>query len=114
VERIGLDAIGAWESELLAHAVETVGRLPGIRLVGTAPRRAGVLSFVVDGIHPHDVGTVLDDEGIAVRAGHHCAQPVMQRFGLSATVRASFAFYNTLDEVDALARGLGRVRAVFA
>jgi cysteine desulfurase/selenocysteine lyase len=113
VERVGLAAIGAWEAELLAHATERVGRLPGVRLVGTAAHRAGVLSFVVEGVHPHDVGAVLDDEGIAVRAGHHCAQPVMQRFGLPATVRASFAFYNTLDEVDALVRGLGRVRTVF-
>ena len=82
----------------------------------SAPRRdrAAVLSFVVEGVHPHDVGTVLDDEGIAVRAGHHCAQPVMRRFGVPATARASFAFYNTLDEVEALARGLGRVREVFA
>jgi len=113
VERIGLEAIGVWETELLAHAIESVGRLPGVRLVGTAPRRASVLSFVVEGVHPHDVGTVLDDEGIAVRAGHHCAQPVMQRIGLPATVRASFAFYNSLDEVDALVRGLRRVRTVF-
>ena len=72
-----------------------------------------MLSFVVDGVHPHDVGAVLDDEGIAVRAGHHCAQPVMRHFGIPATLRASFAFYNTLDEVEALARGLGRVREVF-
>jgi cysteine desulfurase/selenocysteine lyase len=113
VERIGLETIEAWDTQLLAHATESVGRLPGVRQVGTASRRAGVLSFVVEGVHPHDVGAVLDDEGIAVRAGHHCAQPVMQRFGLPATVRASFAFYNTLDEVDALARGLRRVRAVF-
>ena len=87
--------------------------MPGVRLVGTPARRASVLSFVVEGVHPHDVGAVLDDEGIAVRAGHHCAQPLMQRLGLPATVRASFAFYNTLDEVDALVRGLRRVRTVF-
>ena len=85
-----------------------------MRLIGTAREKASVLSFVLDGVHPHDVGTVLDDEGIAIRAGHHCAQPVMQRFGVPATARASFAFYNTRAEVDALVRGLRRVRSVFA
>ena len=88
-------------------------RYPAVRLIGTARRKASVLSFVVDGVHPHDVGAVLDDEGIAIRTGHHCAQPVMQRFGVPATARASFAFYNTMSEVDALVRGLDRVRAVF-
>ena len=114
VTAAGLPAIGAWEGELLGAATEQVGEIEGIRLIGTAPHKASVLSFVVEGVHPHDVGTVLDDEGIAVRAGHHCAQPVMQRFGLPATVRASFAFYNTREEIDALVRGLRRVRAVFA
>ena len=85
-----------------------------MRIIGTAREKASVLSFVVDGIHPHDVGTVLDDEGIAIRAGHHCAQPVMHRFGVPATARASFAFYNTREEVDALVRGIRRVRSVFA
>ena len=85
-----------------------------MRLIGTAPGQGRVLSFVVEGVHPHDVGAVLDDEGIAIRAGHHCAQPVMRRFGVPATARASFAFYNTRDEVDALVRGLRRVRTVFA
>jgi cysteine desulfurase/selenocysteine lyase len=113
LEPLGFDTIGAWESELLAYATEAVGALPGIRLIGTAPRRVGVLSFVVEGAHPHDVGAVLDDDGVAVRAGHHCAQPVMQRFGVPATVRASFSFYNTRDEVDALVRGLVRVRELF-
>jgi cysteine desulfurase/selenocysteine lyase len=84
-----------------------------VRLIGTAREKAAVLSFVVEGIHPHDVGAVLDDEGIAIRAGHHCAQPVMRRFGVPATARASFAFYNTRAEVDALVRGLLRVRTVF-
>ena len=112
-ERSGLDAIGGWERELLARATERVGALPGVRLIGTAPEKAGVLSFVLEGIHPHDVGTVLDDEGVAVRAGHHCAQPVMQRFGIPATVRASFAFYNTADEIDVLVRGVERAREVF-
>jgi cysteine desulfurase/selenocysteine lyase len=113
VDGVGLDAISAWEDVLLRHAVERVGALPGVRLVGTASRRAAVLSFVMEGVHPHDAGAVLDDEGIAVRAGHHCAQPVMHHFGLPATLRASFAFYNTLDEVEALVRGLTRVREVF-
>ena len=87
--------------------------MPGLRLVGTAPHKAAVVSFVMDGIHPHDVGTVLDRAGIAVRAGHHCAQPVMQRFGVPATTRASFGLYNTLAEVDALAAGLLRAREIF-
>jgi cysteine desulfurase/selenocysteine lyase len=114
VEGVGRMAIGAWEEELLGYATEQVRDLPGVRLVGTAREKASILSFVVDGVHPHDVGAVLDDDGIAIRAGHHCAQPVMQRFGLPATARASFAFYNTRDEVDALVRGLLRVRTVFA
>ena len=88
--------------------------LDGVRLIGTAREKAAVLSFVVEGVHPHDVGAVLDDEGIAIRAGHHCAQPLMRRLGLSATARASFSFYNTREEVDALVRGLQRVQAVFA
>ena len=87
--------------------------MPGIRLVGTARRKASVLSFVMDGVHPHDIGTILDSEGIAVRAGHHCAQPVMARYGVSATVRASFALYNTAEEIDALVAGLQKVREVF-
>jgi cysteine desulfurase/selenocysteine lyase len=113
VESVGLGAIGKWEGELLARATELVGALPGVRIIGTAREKAGVLSFVLEGIHPHDVGTVLDDEGVAVRAGHHCAQPVMQRFGIPATVRASFAFYNTPDEIEVLVRGVVRARKVF-
>jgi cysteine desulfurase/selenocysteine lyase len=114
VDTLGLDAIGAWEDGLLRQAVEQVGAVAGVRLIGTAAHRAAVLSFVMDGVHPHDVGAVLDDEGIAVRAGHHCAQPLMRRFGVPATIRASVACYNTPDEVEALARGLARVREVFA
>ena len=114
VETVGRDAIARWEGELLARATDLVGALPGVRLVGTAAEKAGVLSFVLEGVHPHDVGTVLDDEGVAVRAGHHCAQPVMQRFGIPATVRASFAFYNTADEIDELVRGIERARKVFS
>ncbi|HEX3234852.1 MAG TPA: cysteine desulfurase [Gemmatimonadales bacterium] len=110
---VGLTAVAAWEHELLAVASQRVGDIEGVRLVGTAPAKASVLSFVMEGVHPHDIGTVLDDEGIAIRAGHHCAQPVMQRFGVPATARASFAAYNTLEEVDALVRGLRRVRQVF-
>jgi cysteine desulfurase/selenocysteine lyase len=114
VEAIGPEAIAGWESELLARATELVGAIPGVRLVGTAREKVGVLSFVLEGVHPHDVGTVLDDDGVAVRAGHHCAQPVMQRFGVPATVRASFAFYNTTEEIQALVRGVERAREVFA
>jgi cysteine desulfurase/selenocysteine lyase len=113
VERVGLPAIGAWEEDLLAVATDRVGALEGVRLIGTAREKVGVLSFVVEGVHPHDVGAVLDDEGVAIRAGHHCAQPVMQRLGVPATARASFAFYNTREEVDALVRGLRRVRTLF-
>lgn len=113
IEKVGRPAIAAWEDRLLAAATDAVAAVPGIRLVGTAPDKAGVLSFVVEGAHPHDVGTILDREGIAVRAGHHCAQPVMDRFGVPATVRASFALYNTLDEVAALAAGLAKVRRFF-
>jgi cysteine desulfurase/selenocysteine lyase len=113
LEGVGHAAIGAWEEELLAYATDRLGELPGVRLVGTAREKAAVLSFVVDGVHAHDVGTVLDDDGIAIRAGHHCAQPVMRRFNVPATARASFAFYNTRGEVDALVKGLIRVRTVF-
>jgi cysteine desulfurase / selenocysteine lyase len=114
VESVGRPAISAWEDHLLALATAAVGAIPGVRLVGTARHKASVLSFVVDGVHPHDVGAVLDDEGVAVRAGHHCAQPVMQRLGVPATVRASFAFYNMPSEIGVLVRGLERVRTVFA
>jgi cysteine desulfurase/selenocysteine lyase len=110
---VGLAAIAAWEHELLATATERVREIDGLRLVGTAREKASVLSFVMDGVHPHDVGTVLDDEGVAIRAGHHCAQPVMQHFGVPATARASFAVYNTLEEIDVLVGGLRRVRKVF-
>ena len=110
---LGFEPIMAWEHDLLAYATEQVGGLAGIRLIGTAREKASVLSFVVEGVHPHDVGAVLDDEGVAIRAGHHCAQPVMRRLGLPATVRASLAFYNTREEIDALVRGLHRVRTLF-
>jgi cysteine desulfurase/selenocysteine lyase len=113
VDEIGLDAIAAHESRLLTDATTAVLAVPGIRLIGTARRKTSVLSFVMDGVHPHDIGTILDSEGIAVRAGHHCAQPVMARYGVSATVRASFALYNTAEEIDALVAGLQKVREVF-
>jgi len=111
---IGLPAIARHEQALLQHATEQLGALPGVRLVGTARHKAAVLSFVLDGVHPHDVGTLLDQEGIAVRTGHHCAQPVMTRLKLPATVRASFAFYNSPAEVDALVAGVRAVQKVFA
>ncbi|MFL5492883.1 MAG: SufS family cysteine desulfurase [Gemmatimonadales bacterium] len=110
---VGLPAIAAWEHALLAAATERVREIDGLRLVGTAPAKASVLSFVMQGVHPHDVGAVLDDEGVAIRTGHHCCQPVMQHFGVPATARASFAAYNTLEEVDVLVGGLRRVRQVF-
>jgi cysteine desulfurase/selenocysteine lyase len=113
IEDLGLEAIGAHEQRLLAEATERVTGIKGVRLIGSARNRAGALSFVMDKIHPHDVGTILDTEGIAVRAGHHCAQPVMQRYNVSATVRASFGVYNTSSEIDALVRGLVKAREVF-
>jgi len=111
---IGLDVIAAYERDLLAHATAELARIPGVRIIGTAQHKATVLSFVVEGVHPHDVGTLLNQEGIAVRTGHHCAQPVMQRFRIAATSRASFAFFNTHAEVDALAAGIRTVQKVFA
>jgi cysteine desulfurase/selenocysteine lyase len=114
VEGLGLDAIATHEAELLAYGSDLLTGLGGVELIGTARRKAGVLSFVLDGIHPHDVGTILDREGIAVRTGHHCAQPVMDRYGVPATVRASLGLYNTREDLDALARGLGVVREMFA
>jgi cysteine desulfurase/selenocysteine lyase len=110
---IGLDRIAAHEHELLAHGTALVESLPGVRLVGTAREKASVLSFVVEGVHPHDVGTVLDHEGIAVRTGHHCAQPVMDRYGIPATTRASLACFNTKQELEALAAGIRKVQEMF-
>jgi len=101
-----------FEHELMVYGTEKISAVPGVRIIGTAREKAGVISFVMEGIHPHDIGTILDTDGIAIRTGHHCAQPVMQRFGLPATARASFAFYNTKEEIDALVRGLHRVREV--
>ncbi|MDO8632359.1 MAG: aminotransferase class V-fold PLP-dependent enzyme, partial [Phycisphaerales bacterium] len=106
MESVGRDRIAAYEHELLQYGTAALSGIPEVKLIGTAREKAGVLSFTVDGIHPHDVGTILDHEGIAVRTGHHCAQPVMDRFGVPATVRASLAFYNTRAEIDALADGI--------
>ncbi len=114
ISGIGMDKIAAHEHELLAYATEQVGSLPYVRLIGTARERAGVLSFLVDRVHPHDLGTILDRDGIAIRTGHHCAQPVMDRFGIPATARASFAVYNTKQEIDALVAGIRAAREVFA
>jgi cysteine desulfurase/selenocysteine lyase len=114
VERIGRTQIAAYEADLLAYGTELLSAIPGLRLVGTAKDKAGVLSFVVDGIHAHDIGTILDMEGVAVRAGHHCAMPVMKRFGLPATARASVAFYNTRADLDALAKAIHKAIEVFA
>jgi len=113
VTGLGLDAIAVHENALLSRATRAVAALPGVRLIGTAKHKASVLSFVLDGVHPHDIGTVVDQEGIAIRTGHHCAQPVMERYGVAATARASFGLYNTQDEVDALVAGLGKVLEVF-
>jgi len=114
VNGLGIGNIGAHEHDLLVYATQVVSAIPGVRLIGTAKEKAGVLSFVIEGVHPHDIGTILDQEGIAIRTGHHCSQPLMDRFGIPATARASFAAYNTREEVDALVRGIGKVREVFA
>ena len=113
VSRVGMEAIAAHELDLLDYATEQMNALPGIRIIGTAERKAAVLSFAVEGVHPHDVGTLLNEEGVAIRTGHHCAQPVMQRFRVPATCRASFAFYNRHDEVDALVKAIRQVQKVF-
>ncbi|MBE0615356.1 MAG: cysteine desulfurase [Burkholderiales bacterium] len=110
---IGLDAIAAHEHALLDYATEQLLRMPGVHIIGTAREKAAVLSFKLDGVHPHDIGTLLNQDGVAVRTGHHCAQPVMQRYGVPATSRASFAFYNTMAEVDALVAGIRNVQKVF-
>ena len=110
---IGMDAITAYEADLLAYGTQVLAAVPGVRIIGTAREKAGVLSFVMDGVHPHDIGTILDHEGVAIRAGHHCAMPVMQRFGIPATARASLAFYNTREDLDALVAALQKVREIF-
>jgi cysteine desulfurase/selenocysteine lyase len=113
IDQVGLDAIAAYEHDLLAYGTQALEGVEGLTLVGTAREKASVLSFTLEYAHPHDIGTILDREGIAIRTGHHCAQPVMERFGIPATARASLAFYNTRAEIDALVAGLAKVKAVF-
>jgi cysteine desulfurase / selenocysteine lyase len=105
-----MDAIAAHDHEILDYATDRLSAVEGLRIIGTAPKKAGVVSFVLPPIHPHDLGTVLDREGIAIRTGHHCAQPVMTRYGIPATARASFALYSTKGEVDALVAGLEKAK----
>lgn len=114
IQSIGFDFIKSHEESLLGYAQERLSQIPGLRIIGQAPHKAGVVSFVLEGVHPHDIGTILDLEGVAIRTGHHCAQPVMEYFKLPATARASFAIYNTPQEIDALMRALEKVRKVFA
>ena len=113
IEAIGREAIRDHEHALTGYAVDRLARIDGVRVVPGGQRRLSVMSFNLDGVHPHDVGTILDQEGIAIRTGHHCAQPVMDRFGVPATARASLAFYNTHAEIDALAEALHQVKEVF-
>lgn len=114
VQSVGYESFAAYEDELLEYGTKALEQIGGLRIIGTAPRKAGILSFVIENIHPHDIGTILDVEGIAVRTGHHCAQPVMQRFQIPATARASLAMYNTKEDIDALVRGIDRVIEVFS
>ena len=113
LSQVGLELVTAYERELLDYATETISTIAGVQIIGTAKEKAGVLSFVLDGVHAHDIGTILDREGIAIRTGHHCAMPVMQRFGVPATARASLAFYNTREEVDALVGAIHNVKRMF-
>jgi len=113
VTAIGLSSVAAYERELLAYSTDALSDIPGLRLTGTAARKAAILSFAIDDIHPHDIGTILDQDGVAIRAGHHCCQPLMARLGVPATARASLAFYNTREEVDALVASLRTAKAVF-
>ena len=114
LDSVGIDRVNAYERELVAYGTEALSAISGVRLTGTAPHKAGILAFVMGDVHPHDIGTILDRDGIAVRAGHHCCQPLMARLGVAATVRASLALYNTREEIDALVRSIGTAKAVFA
>jgi len=114
VQSIGFDAITAHERDLLAYATEQLGRINSLRIIGQARAKSSVISFTLAGVHPHDIGTILDREGIAIRAGHHCAQPVMDRFEVAATARASFGIHNGRDDVDALVAGINKVLEIFA
>ena len=111
---LGMEKINSYEKELLDYGTDCLSRIEGLQIIGTAKEKGGILSFVLGDIHPHDIGTILDTEGIAIRTGHHCAQPVMQRFGIPATARASLAFYNTKAEIDSLVEGIDRVLEVFS
>ena len=113
IESVGFSAIAEHERQLLAYATAALEAVPGLRLIGTAPEKASILSFVLDGVHAHDIGTVVDTQGVAIRTGHHCTQPVMERFGVPATARASLAMYNTTTEIDQLVTALATVREVF-
>jgi cysteine desulfurase/selenocysteine lyase len=113
VTTVGLEWVAAEEHELLGYGARALAEIPGLRLTGTAPRKAGILSFIMDEVHPHDIGTILDRDGVAIRAGHHCCQPLMARLGVPATVRASLALYNTREDIDALVSSLRKVREVF-
>jgi cysteine desulfurase/selenocysteine lyase len=113
VTELGFDKIQAYEHELLEYATEKLSQVKGLRIIGTAREKAAVVSFEIDDIHPHDIGTILDQEGIAIRTGNHCAQPVMQRFGVAATARATFSFYNTKEEIDILVKSLAKIREIF-
>ena len=114
VQSVGYESFAAYEDDLLEYGTKALESIEGLRIIGTAPRKAGILSFVMENVHPHDIGTILDTEGVAVRTGHHCAQPVMQRFQIPATVRASMAMYNTREDIDALVRAIDRVIEVFS
>jgi cysteine desulfurase/selenocysteine lyase len=110
---VGMDAIAAWEHELLLYATEKLSAIDAVRIIGTAPDKAAVISFLIEGAHPHDIGSILDQHGVAIRAGHHCAQPLMERYGVPATARASFAFYNTKRDIDVLEQGIHSVLELF-
>ena len=113
VSAVGLDAIAEYEAELLTCATDRLGEIPGMRFIGTAAEKIGIISFLVEDVHPHDIGSILDMEGVAIRAGHHCTQPVMQRYGIAATARASFSLYNTRQDVDLLTEAILKVKEVF-
>jgi cysteine desulfurase/selenocysteine lyase len=113
VKKLGIDAIAAHEHDVLETATRAMSEIPGVRLIGTAKEKSCIISFVMDGVHPHDIGTVVDSEGVAIRTGHHCAMPLMKRYGLAATARASFALYNTREEAEALAAAVWKVKEMF-
>jgi cysteine desulfurase/selenocysteine lyase len=113
LQQLDWPAVAVHEADLLAYATERLSEIPGVRLIGTAARKVSVVAFTLDGAHPHDIGTILDQEGVAIRTGHHCTQPVMDFFGVPATARASFAFYNTRADVDRLVAGVWHVRELF-